>query len=415
MVARDAPRTPRRARARAGVLAPTRLDTKRLLGSAATRHTALPGPTRRARAPFLPRLSARALGPLAHPARASRPARAAPAAPRARSRRHGVQPGALRGTRGRARPCALPRRALPAAPRRRGRRAGRPRVRACHVTAVIHFRARAACAERRPARQALRPRAACGQLPLLAGAAVPQLRALGVRVPARQPAARLRLAASARPASQPRCPLGHGLSTRPHAAAAPGVLARREVQPAHLRRQQPVGQRVLGACAGGALAPRCTQALDAAGAQVSADGGPGGSQPPHRFAFYFREARGGRAALRTRRRLPSGASRARALPLACAQGGCGTLLPLFFHSLHQARAARRGMRAQRARSLTRCCCACSQARSASAEPMYTPSGGAVELQDLRNAAFVDPNDPSVLFVPDAGDAADAEVPAAYPR
>jgi hypothetical protein len=50
--------------------------------------------------------------------------------------------------------------------------------------------------------------------------------------------------------------------------------------------------------------------------------------------------------------------------------------------------------------------------------MVAPRGAAVELQDLRRAAFVDPNDPSVLFVPDPTAAPlddTAAPPAAYPH
>jgi hypothetical protein len=60
-----------------------------------------------------------------------------------------------------------------------------------------------------------------------------------------------------------------------------------------------------------------------------------------------------------------------------------------------------------------------QAREAAASPLVAPRGAAVELQDLRRAAFVDPNDPSVLFVPDPTaaplDDSAAAPPAAYPH
>ena len=93
--------------------------------------------------------------------------------------------------------------------------------------------------------------------------------------------------------------------------------------------------------------------------QVGEQGGPAGIQPPHAFAVYYRD------------------------------GGCGTFLPLFFCALQRAReAAPRG---------------------------ETPP----EPRDLRAAAYLDPNAPTVLFVPseqdDAGGGADVDAPEAYPR
>ncbi len=79
-----------------------------------------------------------------------------------------------------------------------------------------------------------------------------------------------------------------------------------------------------------------------------------------------------------------------------AQGGCGTFLPLFFHALHRA-------------------------REAAASPMVAPrDGGDVELRDLRHSAFVDPGDPTVIFLPDddvaqvAAQQEPAQAPPAYP-
>ena len=72
------------------------------------------------------------------------------------------------------------------------------------------------------------------------------------------------------------------------------------------------------------------------------------------------------------------------------QGGCGTLLPLFFNALQHA-------------------------REAAASPMVAPRGASIELQDFQASAFVDPQDPSVLFVP-AEMVAEEEAPRpeAYP-
>ena len=117
-----------------------------------------------------------------------------------------------------------------------------------------------------------------------------------------------------------------------------------------------------------------------------ADGGPAGGQPPHNFTVYFNEAR------RPRRTCCLACSRSDA-----AQGGCGTLLPLFFHTLHAA-------------------------REAAASPMVAPRAAGeveIEMRELRAAAYIDPNDPTLLFLPevtlDGGAPGElAEAPATYP-
>ena len=71
-----------------------------------------------------------------------------------------------------------------------------------------------------------------------------------------------------------------------------------------------------------------------------AAGGPAGSAPPHTFTLTFKE------------------------------GGCGVLLPLFFDAVAAARQASEAL-----------------------------PGSDIELRDLRTHAYVDPSDPSVLFIP----------------
>ena len=68
------------------------------------------------------------------------------------------------------------------------------------------------------------------------------------------------------------------------------------------------------------------------------------------------------------------------------QGGCGTFLPLFFQALQRA-------------------------REAAASPLVAPrDGGDGELRDLRAAAFVDPGDPTVIFLPRDDDNDVAQLP-----
>ena len=67
------------------------------------------------------------------------------------------------------------------------------------------------------------------------------------------------------------------------------------------------------------------------------------------------------------------------------QGGCGTLLPLFFNALQQA-------------------------REAAQSPLVAPRG---VMRDLRASAYIDPNDPTLLYVPEGG--GDVDLPDAYPH
>ena len=71
-------------------------------------------------------------------------------------------------------------------------------------------------------------------------------------------------------------------------------------------------------------------------------GGPTGGCPPHRLVIRFRH------------------------------GGCGTLLPAFYGALVRARPGREAP---------------------------VPGGGGAGARDFSEVAFVDPNDPSVVFLP----------------
>lgn len=114
--------------------------------------------------------------------------------------------------------------------------------------------------------------------------------------------------------------------------------------------------------------------------QVGEGGGPAGSLPPHTFTIYFREARA----------LAHGAADFTADAWLGAQGGCGTLLPLFFNALHQA-------------------------REAAQSPLVAPRGAMLEMRDLRSSAFLDPNDPTLLYVPEETEGSDVAAPNAYPH
>jgi hypothetical protein len=115
---------------------------------------------------------------------------------------------------------------------------------------------------------------------------------------------------------------------------------------------------------------------------VGEEGGPAGSLPPHTFKIYFREVRGAVQALY--------AAYFIANTKRCVQGGCGTLLPLFFNALQQA-------------------------REAAQSPLVAPRGAMLEMRDLRTSAYLDPNDPTLLYVPEDTEGSDVTAPDAYPH
>ena len=47
--------------------------------------------------------------------------------------------------------------------------------------------------------------------------------------------------------------------------------------------------------------------------------------------------------------------------------------------------------------------------------MVAPRGAMLEMRDMRSSAYLDPNDPTVLFVPEErSSGGDADAPDAYP-
>ena len=47
--------------------------------------------------------------------------------------------------------------------------------------------------------------------------------------------------------------------------------------------------------------------------------------------------------------------------------------------------------------------------------MVAPRGAMLEMQDMRSSAYLDPNDPTVLFVPEErSSGGNADAPDAYP-
>ena len=53
-------------------------------------------------------------------------------------------------------------------------------------------------------------------------------------------------------------------------------------------------------------------------------------------------------------------------------------------------------------------------REAAQSPLVAPWGAMMEMRDMRASAFVDPNDPTVLFVPEDMSGGDMDAPDAYP-
>ena len=56
-----------------------------------------------------------------------------------------------------------------------------------------------------------------------------------------------------------------------------------------------------------------------------------------------------------------------------------------------------------------------QAREAAQSPLVAPRGAMLEMRDLRTSAYLDPNDPTLLYVPEDTEGSDVTAPDAYPH
>jgi hypothetical protein len=88
---------------------------------------------------------------------------------------------------------------------------------------------------------------------------------------------------------------------------------------------------------------------------VGADGGPNGNQPPHKIKLYLK------------------------------QGGCGTLLPMLFRLLEVTRIEQRRAAAATAGQNTQ-------------YPSVSYDNVLPEVHKMMNTAYVDPNDPTIVYV-----------------